>query len=191
MELILQRGVADVVARQVLFWSDDRVDVGAVRLLDRVAQVAPRSHGDARLQVELILEVDDHIRVEGDRFVALPVLVEVDISVAVLDRGCQQKAAVTGQLGNAVISVLNPVVAPGDFFHIEVKLPEGASAEVKIVPPEGWTAPDGAQRALKAGMSRCDVQVPRTAKKGNQTITFQQGEQKLELKVDVVSWVKG
>jgi len=109
-------------------------------------------------------------------------------------RGCKrakQRPPVTGQLGNAEVCILNPVVAPGDFFHIEVKLPEGASADVKLAVPEGWTIPDGAQRALKAGVSRCDVQLPRTAKKGQQTITFQRGEQKLELKVDVVSWVKG
>jgi hypothetical protein len=109
-------------------------------------------------------------------------------------RGCRrakQKAPVTGQLGDAAVSVLNPVAAPGDFFHIEVKLPEGASADVSIKTPEGWTVPDGAQRALKGGVSRCDVQLPRTAKKGNQMIAFQRGQQTLELKVDVVSWVKG
>jgi len=109
-------------------------------------------------------------------------------------KGCRKakrKGPVSGQLGDAEVAVLNPVVAPGDFFHIEVKVPEGSSADLKIAPPDGWTVPDGAARTLKAGVSRCDVQLPRDAKKGNQTLTFERGKQTLKLNVDVVDLVKG
>jgi hypothetical protein len=58
---LTQRGVEDVVARQVLFREDRRpLEV----LLDRIAQVAPRPHDDVFLQVELILEIHGHIRIE-------------------------------------------------------------------------------------------------------------------------------
>jgi len=112
--------------------------------------------------------------------------------------GCKKakrNEPLSGRLNDAEVTLFNPVVAPGDFLHIEVKLPDDASADVKIVPPDGWAVPDGAERSLKAGVTRCDVQLPRDAKAGTQAVAFERtaqggAKQELKLNVDVVRRVK-
>lgn len=111
-------------------------------------------------------------------------------------REARPVAPATGRLGEAEFAIMNPVLAPGDFLHVEARLPDGSALNVRITVPEGWTLPDGAARELKAGTTRCDVQLPRDTKPGTRSLIFERVDQeggsgaKVELKVDVVSWVK-
>lgn len=105
--------------------------------------------------------------------------------------GCntaKQVAPVSARQDQVEVTVANPLATPGDFFHIEVALPEGRKGKVELAAPRGWTVPDGASRELKERVTRCDVQTGADAVQGRQELTFKvrlENAAAVELKVQV------